>query len=72
MLENKRLDIFKDYVQMVNKPTHIFGSLIDVSLKKSFVEECLFNATVENIYFSDHDAVRTIIEKSAVDFRSIP
>ena len=57
---------------MVNKPTHISGSLIDVSLKKSFVEECLFNATVENIYFSDHDAVRTIIEKSPVDFRSIP
>ena len=72
VLENKLLDIFKDYVQMVNKPTHISGSLIDVSLKKSFVEECLFNATVENIYFSDHDAVRTIIEKSPVDFRSIP
>ena len=55
--QNKFLDIFTDHVQMVNKPTHISGSLIDhVYIKKSLIEEFFSNATVENIYFSDHDA----------------
>ena len=50
--ENKLLNIFTGHVQMVNKPTHISGSLIDhVYIKKSLIEEFLFNATVENIYF---------------------
>ena len=65
--ENKFLYIFTD------KPTHIFGSLIDhVYIKKSLMEELLFNATVQNIYFSDHDAVRMIIEKNSVDLCTIP
>ena len=72
VLENKLLDIFTNHVQMVNKPTHISESLIDhVYLKKSLIEDFLFNATVENIYFSDNDAVRIIIEKNAVDFCTI-
>ena len=55
--EYKLLDILTDHVQMVNKPTHISGSLIDhVYIKKSLIEEFFSNATVENIYFSDHDA----------------
>ena len=71
--ENKFLDIFTDHVQMVNKPTHISGSLIDhVYIRKIFMEELLFNATVQNICFSDHDAVRIIIEKNSVDFCTIP
>ena len=28
--QNKILDIFADHVQMVNKPTHIFGFLVDL------------------------------------------
>ena len=39
------------------------------------LEEFFINATVENIwkhYFSDHDAVRIVIEKNAVDFCTIP
>ena len=36
-LQIKVLDILKDYFQMVNKPTHIRGFLIDhVYIKKSF------------------------------------
>ena len=71
--ENKFLDIFTDCVQMVNKPTHISGSLIDhVYIKKSLMEELFYNATVQNIYFSDHDAVRIIIEKNSIDFCTIP
>ena len=35
VLQNKFLDIFKDHVLIVNKPKHIFGSLIDhVYIKK--------------------------------------
>ena len=71
--ENKFWDIFTDCVQMVNKPTHTSGSLIDhVYIKKSLMEELFFNATVQNIYFSDHDAVRIIIEKNSIDFCTIP
>ena len=70
---NKLLDIFTDHVQMLNKPTHISGPLIDhVYIKKSLMEGFFTNAAVESIYFSDHDAVRTIIEKNAVHFSTIP
>ena len=35
VIENKLLDIFTDHVQMINKPTHISGLLIDhVYIKK--------------------------------------
>ena len=57
---------------MVNKPTQISGSLINhLYIKKCLIEEFFTNETVENIYFSDDEAVRTIIEKNAVDFRTI-
>ena len=73
VLENKLLDIFTDHVQMVNKSTHIFDSLIDhVYIKKSLIEEFLPNSTVESISFSNQDAVRIIVEKNGVDFRTIP
>ena len=65
--------LFKDHVQMLNKPTNIYGSLIDhVYIKKSLIEEFLTSATFKTIYFSAHGAVRIIIEKNADDFCSIP
>ena len=71
--KNKLLDVFTDHIEMVNKPTHISGSLIDhVFIKKDLMEEFFTNATVENIYFLDHDAVRILIEKNAVGFYTIP
>ena len=73
MSQNKFLDIFTDHVQMVNKPTHIYGSLIHhVCIKKALMEEFFTNVTVENIYFSDHDAIRTAIHKNFVDFHINP
>ena len=30
------------------------------------------NLTVDNIYFSDHNTIRIIIEKNNVDFQTIP
>ena len=57
---------------MANKPTHTSGSLIDhVYNKKGLMEEFFSNGTVENIYFSDHDVVRIIIEKNALKFCTI-
>ena len=34
--------------------------------------EFFTNAIVEEIYFSDHDALRIAIVKNAVDFHTIP
>ena len=73
MSQNEFLEIFPDYVQMVNKPIHISRSLIDhVYIKKTLMEEFLTNVMVEKIYFSDHDAVRLSIEINCVDFHSNP
>ena len=41
-----------------------------VCIKKALTEEFFTNANVENIYFSGHDAVRTVIEKNSVDFHT--
>ena len=49
--QNKLLDISTGLVQMVNKPAHISGSLIDhVYIKKALREEFFTNMTVENIF----------------------
>ena len=67
--QNTFLEIFTDRVQMVNIPTHISGSLIDqVYIKKALMDEFFSSLIVESIYFSDHDAIRIVIEKSSVDF----
>ena len=73
MSQTNFLHIFTDRVQMVNKPTHISRSLIDhVYIKKALMEEFFTNVTVENICFSDHDAVRITIEKNYLDFHINP
>ena len=63
--ENKLLDVFTDHVQMVNKPTHLSGSLIDhVYIKNILMEEFFINATVENNFFSDKNFVKLHFCKS--------
>ena len=67
--QNQFLDIFADHFQVVNKPTHVSGSLIDHAyIKKALMEEFFSNVTVKNIYFSDHDAVRIAIHKNMLIF----
>ena len=67
--QNKFLDVFIDHDQMVNKPTHISGSLIDhVNIKNALMEKFFTNVGVENIYFLDHDTVIIAIQKKYVDF----
>ena len=57
---------------MVNKPTHISGSFINhVYIKKTLIEEFSTNVSVKNIFFSDPDALRIVIEKNAVYFQVI-
>ena len=69
MSQNKFSDIFRNHVQMVNKATHISGSLIHhVYIKKVLMEEFFTNVTFGNIYFSDHVAIRIAIHKNFVDF----
>ena len=47
VLLNNFIDIFTDHIQMVNKPTHISGSLVDhIYIKKDLMEEFF---TAENI-----------------------
>ena len=36
------------------------------------MEEFSANATVEKFFFSDHDAIKIVIEKNNVDFQTIP
>ena len=46
-------------------------SLIDhVCIKETLKEEFSINATVEIIYFSDHNAVKVVIDKNAIDFHT--
>ena len=70
---NKYLDIFTHHVQIVNKPTHISGFLLHfVNIKRALMEEFLIDVFVENMHFSDHDAVRIGIDKNYVDFHINP
>ena len=55
---------------MVNKPTHMSRSLINVYINKALTEQIFTDVAVKNIYFSDHGAVRIVIKKIFVDLRS--
>ena len=66
---DKLMDFLKNYSQLVREATHISGSLIDhVYVRKNLLEEFNVNVKVQNVYFSDHDAVRIMITKDEVDF----
>ena len=70
VLEKKLLDLFTGHVQMVNRPVYISGSLIDlVYIKKGLVKQFFTNATVENIYFSDHDVSQSFSNLTGKHFR---
>ena len=47
------------YDMVVNKPTHLSGSLLDeVHILKSFVMESNISSDIHNVYFSDYNAVK--------------
>ena len=58
---------------MVNKPTHISGSLIDhVHIKITLMKEFSINVTVEDIYFLDHNTLKIVTEENGIDSEIIP
>ena len=43
-----------------------------VYFNKALMDKFITNITVENIYFSDQEAVRIIIEKNSLDYHINP
>ena len=73
VLGNIFSDILSYYLQTVNKPTHISGSLTDhLCNRKILMEEFFGSRTVENTIFQDYDAVRIVIDKNFVDLYTNP
>ena len=66
--KSKILGNFTDHVRMMNKSL----SKDQVFIKSILTKEFSSNAMVAISYFSDYDAVRIVIKKSAVGFHFIP
>ena len=65
--------ISTDQFQIVNKPKRITESLIDyICIKQILTVEFSIITIAENIYFSNHDPIRIVIEKNNVDFHTVP
>ena len=55
-------EVFSNYNLKVSEPTHLDGALLDhVYIKKSFENDKHVTSIVNNVYFSDHDAVKVQI-----------
>ena len=61
-----------NYILKVEHPTHLGGALLDhVYLLNSFGNQKVVNCVVNNVYFSDHDAVRLQLRFSEVSGENI-
>ena len=57
------------YTQVVHEETQISRSQIDqVCINKGLLEEFHENDIVQNLYFSNYDAVRIAFHKNKLDF----
>ena len=66
---NKLLDHMIGYTQVVHEETQISRSQIDqVCINKGLLEEFHENDIVQNLYFSNYDAVRIVFHKNKLDF----
>ena len=55
-------EVFSKINLKVSKPTHLDGASLDhVYIKKSFENDKYVTSIVNNVYFSDHDAVKVQI-----------
>ena len=69
--ERSMLTIFSDNIQVVDKPTHLRGALLDhVYVKKAVLKQFTVTCSVLNIYFSDHDDIQLEISAEDVDFHT--
>ena len=56
-------NILQQYEQLVVEPTHISGSLLDHAYIRQDVLDLFYvEVTVKTLFFSDHDAVRIVIQ----------
>ena len=54
-------EVFSNYNLNVSEPAHLDGALLDniyIYIKKSFENDKHVTSIVNNVYFSDHDAVK--------------
>ena len=52
-------EVFSNYNLKVSEPTHLHGALLGhVYIKKSFENDKRVTSIVNNVYFSDHDAIK--------------
>ena len=52
-------EIFQNYKQIVEAPTHLGGATLDhIYVKKDFLENVNLQYFVKSLYFSDHDAIQ--------------
>ena len=66
---NKILDHLKDYAQVVNEATHISEISNRSCLYKEYIiKRFSVNVKIQNMYFPDHDAVRTVLTNDKVNF----
>ena len=57
------------YTQVVHEETQISRSQIDqVCINKGLLEEFHENDIVQNLYFSNYDAVRIVFHQNKLDF----
>ena len=55
---NLPISIRDKYKLIVNRPTHLSGGLLDhVYIKDTFLDKITYQTLIQNIFFSDHDAV---------------
>ena len=58
-------EYLSEYNMVVNTATHISGSLLDhVYVSKELCEQVEITSTVKNVYFTDHDAVKIVLEST--------
>ena len=56
---NRLLQVFHQYEQIVQSPTHLAGATLDhVYVRNEFMEQFNLLDYSINIYFSDHDAIQ--------------
>ena len=57
--QDNLLQIFQNYQQIVQEPTHLGGATLDhIYLRKNFVKDFNLTYFVKCVYFSDHDAIQ--------------
>ena len=72
MSYNRLKEVLCNYNLQVSEPTHLDGALLDqIYLRNSFEHNKIVRSMVNNIYFSDHDAVKLELKFRKIDEEDI-